>query len=62
MHINLLIIYHVNNLFPVFLLLSGACTLFARLEAGIMGSNPTQGMDVLYVHMFILCLCCPVFR
>jgi hypothetical protein len=24
---------------------SKACTVFARLEAGIMGSNPTQGMD-----------------
>jgi hypothetical protein len=23
-----------------------ACTIFARSEAGIMGSNPTQGMDV----------------
>jgi hypothetical protein len=26
-----------------------------------MGSNPTQGMDVLCVYGFILCLCCPVF-
>jgi hypothetical protein len=25
---------------------SGACTVFARSEAGIVGSNPTQGMDV----------------
>jgi hypothetical protein len=25
---------------------SKACTVFARSEAGIMGSNPTQGMDV----------------
>jgi hypothetical protein len=25
---------------------SRACTVFARLETGIMGSNPTQGMDV----------------
>jgi hypothetical protein len=40
---------------------SKACTLFARSEAGIVGSNPTQGMDVLYVYTFILCLCCPVF-
>jgi hypothetical protein len=23
-----------------------ACILFARSEAGIVGSNPTQGMDV----------------
>jgi hypothetical protein len=33
--------------------LSEACTVFARLEAGIVGSNPTQGMDVWYV-----CLLC----
>jgi hypothetical protein len=26
--------------------LSKACTVFARKKAGIMGSNPTQGMDV----------------
>jgi hypothetical protein len=25
---------------------SRACTVFARSEAGIVGSNPTQGMDV----------------
>ena len=25
---------------------SKACTVFARLETGIVGSNPTQGMDV----------------
>jgi hypothetical protein len=24
---------------------SEACTVFARPEAGIVGSNPTQGMD-----------------
>jgi hypothetical protein len=41
---------------------SEACTVFARSEAAIMGSNPTQDMDVWYVYMFILCLCCPVFR
>jgi hypothetical protein len=41
---------------------SEACTVFARSEPGIMGSNPTQDMDVWYVYMFILCLCCPVFR
>jgi hypothetical protein len=23
-----------------------ACTVFARSEAGIVGSNPSQGMDV----------------
>jgi hypothetical protein len=36
---------------------SKACTVFARSEAGIMGSNLTQGMDVRYVYGFILCLC-----
>jgi hypothetical protein len=41
---------------------SKACTIFARSEAGIVGSIPTQGMDVWYVYVFILCLCCPVFR
>jgi hypothetical protein len=25
---------------------SKACTVFARSEVGIMGSNPTQGMNV----------------
>jgi hypothetical protein len=25
---------------------SNACTVFARSEPGIVGSNPTQGMDV----------------
>jgi hypothetical protein len=39
-----------------------ACTVFARSEAGFVGSNPTQGMDILCVYAFILCLCCPVFR
>jgi hypothetical protein len=42
--------------------LSKTCTAFARSDAGIMGSNPTQGMDVCCVYVFILCLCCPVFR
>jgi hypothetical protein len=28
---------------------SKACTVFARSEAGILGSNSTQGMDVGYV-------------
>jgi hypothetical protein len=27
-----------------------------------VGSNPTQGMDVWFVYVFFLCLCCPVFR
>jgi hypothetical protein len=41
---------------------SNACTVFARSVAGIVGSNPTQAMDVLCVYVFMLCLCCPVFR
>jgi hypothetical protein len=39
---------------------SKAWTVFARSEAGIVGSNPKQHMDVLYV--FILCLRSIVFR
>jgi hypothetical protein len=30
---------------------SKAYTVFARLEDGILGSNPTQGMDVWYVFV-----------
>jgi hypothetical protein len=34
--------------------LSKACTVFARSEAGIVGSNPTQGMEVwcLFVYVY----------
>jgi hypothetical protein len=39
---------------------SEACTVLARSEAGIVGSNLTQGMDVLYLCLFcvyiVLCL------
>jgi hypothetical protein len=31
---------------------SKACTVFARSEAGIVGSNPKQGLDVLCVWAF----------
>jgi hypothetical protein len=41
---------------------SEACTVFALSEAEIVGPNPTQGMDVWCVYVFILCLCCPMFR
>jgi hypothetical protein len=41
---------------------SKACTVFARSEAGIMGSNPTQDMDVWCLCVFIQCLCCPMIR
>jgi predicted phosphoadenosine phosphosulfate sulfurtransferase len=41
---------------------SQAWTVFARSDAGIVGSKPTQCMDVWCVYAFILCLCCPVFR
>jgi hypothetical protein len=40
---------------------SKACTLFARSEAGIAGSNPTESMNIWYVYVFVLCLCCPMF-
>jgi hypothetical protein len=30
---------------------SKTCTIFARFEAGIVDSNPTQGMDVYYVYV-----------
>jgi hypothetical protein len=33
---------------------SEACTVLARSEAGVVGSNPTQTMDVWYVYVFIL--------
>jgi hypothetical protein len=35
---------------------SEAWIAFARSDAGIVGSNPTQGMDVWCVYAFILCL------
>jgi hypothetical protein len=35
---------------------SKACTVFARSEAGIVGSNPTQDMDVWCVYEFF-CVC-----
>jgi endo-1,4-beta-D-glucanase Y len=41
---------------------SKAWTVFARSEAEIVDSNPAQDMDVSYVYMFFLSLCCPVFR
>jgi hypothetical protein len=34
---------------------SEAWTVFARSNAGIMGSNPTQGMDVC-VRFFCVCI------
>jgi hypothetical protein len=34
---------------------SQAWTAFARLDAGIVGSNPTRGMDV-YVRLFCVCV------
>jgi hypothetical protein len=42
--------------------LSKASTVFALSEAGTVGSIPTQGMDVSCVYVFILYLCCIVFR
>jgi hypothetical protein len=39
---------------------SKAWTVFVHLNTGIVCSNPTKGMDVLYA--FILCLCWPLCR
>jgi hypothetical protein len=38
---------------------SKASTLFARSDAGMVGSNPTQGMDVwcVCVCMRLFCVC-----
>jgi hypothetical protein len=36
-------------------------TLFARLKAGIVGSNPTQDMDIC-VHLFCVCIALCVGR
>jgi hypothetical protein len=53
----------VMNLHPVTVAeQSKACTAFTLSEAGIVGSNPTQVMDVWCVYAFILCLCCLMFR
>jgi hypothetical protein len=41
---------------------SKAGTVFVRWEAGIVGLNSTQGMDVWCAYVFILCFCRPVFR
>jgi hypothetical protein len=36
---------------------SKARTVLARLDAGIVGSNPTRGMDVyVYVRLFYVCI------
>jgi hypothetical protein len=35
---------------------SEACTVFARSEAGIVDSNPTQGMDVCVCAFFLVCV------
>jgi hypothetical protein len=35
---------------------SKAWTVFASSDAGIVGSNLTQGMDIWRVYAFILCL------
>jgi hypothetical protein len=40
---------------------SKAWIVFASSDAGVVDSNPTQGMDICCVYAFILCLACPVF-
>jgi hypothetical protein len=53
----------IRNIVPVTVTeRSKAWTVFARSEAGIVGSNPTEGMDFWCVYVFILCLYCPGFR
>jgi hypothetical protein len=32
---------------------SKACTVFARSEARIVGSNPTQGMDICCLCVYV---------
>jgi hypothetical protein len=39
---------------------SETCSVFARSEAGIVGSNHTQGMDV-YCLFVCMCVCVCVF-
>jgi hypothetical protein len=39
---------------------SKACTDFALSEAGIVGSNPTQGMDVQSSVCAVFCACVQV--
>jgi hypothetical protein len=41
---------------------SKAWTVLARSDAGIVGSNPTQGMNIWCVYAFILRLRFPRFR
>jgi hypothetical protein len=40
---------------------SEALNVFARSNAVLVGSNPTQNMDVV-LCAFVLCLCCSVSR
>ncbi|PNF28520.1 hypothetical protein B7P43_G14702, partial [Cryptotermes secundus] len=37
---------NTDQIFCIRQMLEKGCTVFARSEAGIVGSNPTQGMDV----------------
>jgi hypothetical protein len=57
--------YQIPILFTIYITVaarSEARNVFTRSDAGIMGSNPTQGMDLWCVYAFILSLCCPVCR
>jgi hypothetical protein len=45
---------NVNILSPVTVAVrSKACTVFARSEAGIVSSNPTQDMEVCYLCVYV---------
>jgi hypothetical protein len=63
-HFSILVPHHSSSLMSMLPVTvaqrSEACTVFAHSEAGIMGSNPTQGTDVGCVCAFF-CVC-PVFR
>jgi hypothetical protein len=46
---------YVHNKQPITVIaLSKAWTVFARLKAGIVGSNPTRGIDVCVYSVFVL--------
>jgi hypothetical protein len=55
------IFMYLAVLIPYYIAGHSIRAVFASSDAGIVGSNPTLGMDVWSVYVFCLCLCCPVF-
>jgi hypothetical protein len=55
MHKERYIYIYISNSWVTVAERSKAWTVFTRSGAGIVGSNPTQGMDVWCVYAFILC-------